>query len=173
MLIRDRVKELRRVKASELRPSPLNWRTHGTAQADALRGILAEVGFAGAVIARELPDLSLELIDGHLRCETTPDMEVPVLILDVDEAEAKKLLATFDPIGALAGADAARLDTLLREVDTGNEALQQMLSELAEKTGVIPADFPAAPDEFPSYDETIETDSCCPKCGYKWNEGKK
>ena len=66
MNIRDRVKELRRVPASQLRPSPKNWRTHPKEQADALRGLLAEVGFAGAALARELPDGSLELIDGHL-----------------------------------------------------------------------------------------------------------
>jgi hypothetical protein len=44
MNIRDRIKELRRVKASELRPSPKNWRTHPQAQQDALRGVLAEIG---------------------------------------------------------------------------------------------------------------------------------
>jgi hypothetical protein len=77
--IRDRVKELRRVRAGDLRPSPKNWRTHSAAQADALRGLLAEVGFAGALLARELPGGELELIDGHLRAETLPDEPVPVL----------------------------------------------------------------------------------------------
>ncbi len=36
MKIRDRIKELRRVKASELLPNPKNWRTHPTEQADAM-----------------------------------------------------------------------------------------------------------------------------------------
>ena len=80
MQIRDRIKEFRRVKASQLRPHPKNWRTHPPAQQDALRGVLAEIGYAGALLARELPDGSLELIDGHLRAETTPEAEVPVLI---------------------------------------------------------------------------------------------
>ncbi len=61
-------------------------------------GVLAEMGYADALLARELPDGSLELIDGHLRAETTPDMEVPVLILDLDDAEAAKLLALHDPL---------------------------------------------------------------------------
>ncbi|MBX3324091.1 MAG: P27 family phage terminase small subunit [Phycisphaeraceae bacterium] len=38
--IRDRVRELRRVRASDLRPSPRNWRTHPKAQQDVLRGVL-------------------------------------------------------------------------------------------------------------------------------------
>lgn len=56
MKIRDRIKELRRVKASELIPNPKNWRTHPEAQQNAMRGILAEVGIADAVLARETPD---------------------------------------------------------------------------------------------------------------------
>ena len=45
------------------------------------------------------------LIDGHLRAETTPDQLVPVLVLDVDENESHKLLATLDPLAAMAETD--------------------------------------------------------------------
>lgn len=67
--IRDRVVELRRVPASDLLPNPANWRRHPKAQREALQGVLEEVGFAGAVLARETSD-GLMLIDGHLRAET-------------------------------------------------------------------------------------------------------
>jgi hypothetical protein len=70
MKIRDRVKSLVRVRAGDLLPNPKNWRRHPAQQADALRGILAEVGFADALLARETPK-GLMLIDGHLRAETT------------------------------------------------------------------------------------------------------
>ena len=132
MKIRDRVKELRRVRAGDLMPNPKNWRTHPASQADALKGILAEVGYADALLARELPDGTLMLVDGHLRAETTPELEVPVLILDVNEAEADKLLLSLDPLAALAETNAMALDSLLREVDTGSEGLQQMYADLAE-----------------------------------------
>ena len=130
MEIKDRIRELRRVPAGELRPNPRNWRTHPPAQQNALRGILSEIGYAGALSARELPDGSLMLIDGHLRTEITPDQAVPVLVLDVTEAEADKLLATIDPLAAMAEADAIKLDALLKEIDTDSEALQEMLVEL-------------------------------------------
>jgi hypothetical protein len=148
--IRDRVKEFRRVKAGTLRPSPKNWRTHPKGQLDALRGVLADIGFAGACLARELPDGTLELIDGHARAETVPgDTEVPVLVLDVTEAEADTLLATFDPIGAMAGADADKLDALLRGVQTGNEAVAALLEATAVDAGAMPnvgaADLPTLP----------------------------
>lgn len=136
MHIRDRVKELRRVRASQLRPHPKNWRTHPQAQQDALRGVLAEIGYADALLARQLPDGSLELIDGHLRAETTPDMEVPVLVVDLDESEAAKLLALLDPLAGLAGADADILADLLSDVHTENDAVQSLLDRLTAEAGI-------------------------------------
>ena len=167
MNIRNRVKELRHVPASDLRPNPKNWRTHPTAQRDALRGILAEVGMADAVLARELPDGSLMLIDGHLRAETLGDGNVPVLILDVNEAEADKLLATLDPLAAMADSDAARLDELLRNVDTGSEALQQLIAATAEDAGVVPPNFePSSIADQGKLDEKTKTQ--CPECGHEF-----
>ena len=92
MNVRDRIQRLRRVKASRLRRHPKNWRTYPVAQQDAVRGQLA----------RELDDGSLELIDGHLRAEITPDAEVPVLVVDLGDREAAKLLALHDPLAELA-----------------------------------------------------------------------
>jgi len=132
MQIRDRIKELRRVRASELRPNPRNWRTHPQAQRDALCGVLAEVGYANALLARELPDGSLELIDGHLRAETTPDMEVPVLILDLNDSEAAKLLALHDPLAAMAEANDEMLAGLIADVETENDAVQAMLDRMIQ-----------------------------------------
>ncbi len=133
MHIRDRIKELRRVRASELAPNPRNWRTHPKAQQDALRGVLAEVGYADALLARELPDGRLELVDGHLRAETTPDAIVPVLVLDVDEAEAVKILLTHDPLAALAEADTERLRALIEDSDFESPSVIEMLAQLEEE----------------------------------------
>jgi DNA modification methylase len=133
MEVRDRIKELRRVRGRDLRTNPHKWRKHPKSQAAALTGALEEIGYAGAVLARELADGSLELLDGHLRAELTPDALVPVLVLDVDDAEAKKLIATFDPLGAMATIGAVELEALLKEVETGNEALKKMLADLAKE----------------------------------------
>ncbi len=149
MQIRDRVKELRRVEAGSLRPNAKNWRTHPAAQSDALRGVLAEIGWASALVARELPDGSLELIDGHLRAETAPESLVPVLVLDVSESEADKLLATLDPLAAMAVADADKLDALLREVQTGSQPLADMLTKLAADSGIVPPQGSDAQAEEP------------------------
>lgn len=133
--IRDRVKELRRVKASELQANPKNWREHPTQQRDALRGILEEVGIAGALLARETEDGTLQLIDGHLRAEDDPDIEWPVLVLDVNQDEADKLLLTHDPLSAMAETNKGLLDTLLKECAISNEAVNDMLTDLAKDAG--------------------------------------
>jgi hypothetical protein len=142
MKIRNRIKELRRVKAGLLRPHPRNWRTHPAAQQDALRGVLAEIGYADALLARELPDGTLELIDGHLRAEITPEAEVPVLIVDLDDVEAAKLLALHDPLAAMAETDEAMFAELLADVETQSEAVQRLLDGMLGEPGVSPESEP-------------------------------
>jgi DNA modification methylase len=129
--IRDRIKDLRRVRAKDLLPNPKNWRKHPKSQVDALRGLLAEIGYADALLAKELPSGKLMLIDGHLRAETTPNAQVPVLVLDVTEEEADKILVTLDPLASMAESDAERIKALLTTVRTENEAVQELLKRAA------------------------------------------
>jgi DNA modification methylase len=129
--IRDRIKELRRVKASELVPNPKNWRRHPKEQAAALRGLLSEIGYADALLARELDDGRLMLIDGHLRADTTKKAMVPVLVLDVTEDEADKLLLTLDPLAAMALGDQASVAALLETVRTDSQAVAELLERVA------------------------------------------
>jgi hypothetical protein len=157
---RDRIRELRRVRASELLPNPRNWRLHPASQRAALTGVLTEIGFADALLARELPDGRLELVDGHLRAETAPEQLVPVLVLDIDDAEAKKILLTLDPLAAKAEPSPEQLDSLLREVTTNSAAVEAMLAELAAEVGI--ANEPsliAVPDYVERFCVVIECQS--------------
>src|SRR6266852_1890706 len=99
---RNRIKAHRKVRAGDLVPHEWNFRAHPEAQRAVLAGIYHEVGFARSLLAYELPDGRLKLIDGHLRRDIDPDMEVDVEVLDVTEEEARKLLLTIDPLAALA-----------------------------------------------------------------------
>jgi hypothetical protein len=67
-----------------------------------LQALYAEVGFARSLLAYELPDGRLKLIDGHLRRDLAPDMEADVEVLDVNEDEARALLLSIDPLAGLA-----------------------------------------------------------------------
>ena len=154
MKIKDRILDLRRVRADSLLPNPKNWRRHPKAQADALRGLLSEIGYADALLARETPE-GLMLIDGHLRAETTPDAVVPVLVLDVTEAEADKLLLSLDPLAAMAEGDAGALRALLAQVETDSDAVRKMLDGLAKEYGAQPGPKPLD-DPGPNFEEAEE-----------------
>jgi ParB-like chromosome segregation protein Spo0J len=150
--IKDCVKELRRVKASLLVPNPKNYRTHPERQRKLLSQLFGEIGYADALLAYELPDGRLQLIDGHLRAELTPDQEVPVLVLDVTEAQANKLILTLDPLAALAETDSKILDDLLKSTPTTGD-LEAWLKERAEEAKLFDIDAGALPD-LPSGDKT-------------------
>ena len=150
MQIKNRIKELRQVKASELLPNPKNWRTHPSQQADVLRGVLADIGYADALIAYETSG-GLMLIDGHLRAETTPDMEVPVLVTDLDEREANLLLATLDPLAAMANRDQSSLLSLLETLDVQNDSVRLMLDALIQGEN----EFLPDPGETPTLDALL------------------
>lgn len=156
MNIRDRVIDQRKVPASSLRPSPMNWRTHPIQQRDALRGVLAEIGFAGAELVRQCEDGTLELIDGHLRAEEMGDQLIPVTVTNLTEAEAKKLLVVYDPIGAMAGADNEKLESLLREIDIESPALLQMVEEMASEHLGTGFEVEPDPEKAPTVKEQFQ-----------------
>jgi hypothetical protein len=134
--IRDRIKEFRRVPARELLDNEGNPRRHPQAQRDALRGVLEQVGIADALVAyhSERHGGRLTLIDGHLRKQDF-DLDWPTLVLDVTDEEADLLLATHDPLAALAEYDRPKLDALLAGVRARSPALLDMLKGLARKAG--------------------------------------
>jgi len=151
--IRSRIKELRYVLASELIPNPKNWRLHPDAQRSALNGVLAEVGYADALLARETPD-GLMLIDGHLRAEETPMQKVPVLVLDVTEKEADIILATLDPLASLAERDSGMLAELVASIDAQSDDLRKMLDDISPPVFEGETDPDDVPDDAPAICKT-------------------
>ena len=155
---KDRITGLQRIPASQLKANPKNWRKHPTNQKEALRGVLEEIGFANAVIARETPD-GLEIIDGHLRQEIMDDQDIPVLVVDVSEAEADKMLATLDPIAGMAKSDKDALDALLSGITTNNDRLASLLSTMGMfETEYLPVtDLTPHPQNYVTHpDDQIE-----------------
>lgn len=131
----------------QLLANEANWRVHPRAQQQALEGVLDEVGYVQAVIVNNRTSEAWELgkrnvptmVDGHMRVETAlskGQTEIPVVYVDLEPSEEAKILATFDPISALATTDKEKLDELLREVETGSAGVAEMLSNLAEDVGL-------------------------------------
>ncbi len=130
--IRNRIKEHRRVRTGDLVPHELNWRIHPDRQKEALEALYAEVGFARSLLAYELPDGRLKLIDGHLRRDLHPDLLVDVEVLDVDDEEARKLILSIDSLAGLAEADSRTLAELNEITRADSPALAELWQSLAE-----------------------------------------
>jgi len=156
--------------ADQFQAHPDNWRRHPQEQRDAMRAALTELGWIGVVVENVRTGY---LVDGHERvweALQNGNAEVPFVQVDISEEEEAYALATFDPIGQMAIADKEALDAVLRQVQTESAAIQQLVAQTAERAELYleqPQDTP--PEDFASYDEQIETQYCCPKCGYKWS----
>ncbi len=167
--LRDRIVELRRVKARDLEPNPRNPRLHGDSQKAAVSLLLREIGYADALIAYQTPN-GLRLIDGHLRKSLTPDAEVPVLVTDLNEQEAAIMLAAGDPLAAMAERDDGMMAELLQQADTN------LLADLLESGGdtlaallgreEVPDFGPVGEDEQGRLDERAKV--TCPSCGHSF-----
>jgi hypothetical protein len=129
--VRNRITRHVRVRAGDLVPHELNSRRHPQAQRRALLALYAEVGFARSLLAYELPDGRLKLIDGHLRQNIDPDMLVDVEVLDVNDEEARKLLLSIDPLSALADHDTRTLDELRRLTRSDSDDLTNLWRSIA------------------------------------------
>jgi DNA modification methylase len=134
--IRDRILELRRVPATDLIPNPKNWRRHPPKQRRAMKAALGEIGYADALLARVDENGNLILIDGHLRAGLTPEDRVPVLILDVSEKEAEKVLATLDPLTGMAEIDSKEWLALLSGIESDLPDFADLLSDLSSQAGL-------------------------------------
>lgn len=135
----NRIIEHGTAPANQFLAHELNARRHPGHQRDALRGSLNEVGWVAPVIVSAKTG---KLLDGHARIEEAltrdENAEVPFIKVDVSEGEERLILASFDPITNQAYYDKEVLDALLREVSTGDAALQALLSDLAQANNLIP-----------------------------------
>ena len=130
--IRNRIKAHRRVRAGDLVPHEWNFRVHPALQRAALRTLYEQIGFARSLLAYELPDGRLKLLDGHLRRDLDPDMEVDVEVLDVNDDEARALLLSIDPLAALAETQAQLHERLLELTPTDSLELEAAWRSAAE-----------------------------------------
>lgn len=161
--------------AMEFLANPLNWRLHPRFQQEALKGAMEEIGWIDEVTENANTGA---VVDGHLRVTLAlregDETPVPFKTVDLTPEEEAYALMTKDPIGALAAADKQQLDNLLRDVKSGDSAVQQMLADIAKKEGLYSGelDIQTPGDIEPKSETTAPTLSQCPKCGFEFNATK-
>jgi DNA modification methylase len=134
---RDRIVGFTRKAPHELPANDLKWRRHPGSQRAALRAALEGVGTVGPVI---LNVQTGRLVDGHLRVELAIEAAqetLPVILVELSLEEERLVLATYDPIGALAEADTAELATLLSQVETADDDLRRLLDGISTAPDVL------------------------------------
>jgi DNA modification methylase len=133
---------------TQLLANPRNWRRHPGVQRDALRDSLDEVGWVQQILVNTTTN---HLIDGHARVEeaiSRGEAEVPVLYVTLTEDEERLVLATLDPLGALATVDVEALTSLRAELGTDSVALKRMLDDILA-AHPLPKVFRTDPDDVP------------------------
>ena len=142
------------VAPGDLIANAANWRLHSDYQRDVLTGVMNEVGWVQEVIVNQRTG---NIIDGHLRVDIARERgeNVPVLYVDVSQADEKKILATLDPIAGLAETDKDQLSNLLDEISTQDENILHLLETMAADNGLIPDN---SEDEDGPEDDTDDPD---------------
>jgi len=168
MELESRIIEHGEAAPADLVANPHNWRVHPQAQLDALAAVLDTVGWVQDVIFNRQ---SGYLLDGHARVAIATqrgETSVPVVYVDLNEEEERLMLATLDPLSAMAESDRAALEDLLALVKTEDEALGAMFGALAN--GYEPLTISESPSLGPEFDEQIAdgiTICECKACGHE------
>lgn len=142
------------VDPEQLLAHPLNARRHPGEQRDALRESLDRAGWVDVV---KVNTRTGHVVDGHARVEEaiTAGAKVPVLWVDLDEDTERFVLATLDPISAMATYDAEVMSMLTDGLAIESQGLIDMLGDVVvDKTlGLGPVtDGPApATDDDTTY----------------------
>lgn len=137
---RNRIVRTGEEAPDQLLANPRNWRIHPRHQQNVLGGVLEQVGWVTHVIVNERTG---HVVDGHARVGlaiSRNEATVPVTYVDLSEAEEALVLATLDPISALAAADKDTFGELMRWVETDDTAVQQLLDDLQLSLGVVTGD---------------------------------
>ncbi len=165
MAWRNRIIGYAEVDPNDLLANPRNWRIHPQNQQESLEAVLEEVGFVDDIIVNQKTGF---VVDGHLRVALALRHEqtsVPVKYVDLDENEELIILATLDPLAAMAATDVEKLGELMQIVSTDDDRMKKMLTDLAFEQGVgIPDFFAGGEDEQARLDQPGAVE--CPECGH-------
>jgi len=127
---------------------------HPEAQQKALAGLLDQVGWVQDVIVNQRTG---HVVDGHLRVALAigrQEAAIPVVYVDLSEHEEQVVLASLDPLGAMAASDADALSELLAGVAIDSDDLRAALEKVTPATAGPPGDDPGI-DYRPQYGVTV------------------
>ena len=90
-----------------------------------------------------------------------------------DDDEALRILLADNRANDLAMYDNGALEELLKQLSATEDGLEGTLFDLADIDDLQIDNQPLDLSEFEKFDETIDTEHECPKCGYEWSGKQK
>jgi len=158
-------------KIADLVPYDRNARTHSEEQIAQIAKAIQEFGWTNPVLIDE----DSRLIAGHGRIAAASLLGLAVVpticVRGLSEAQRRALTLADNKLALNAGWDFALVTSELQALQmiggVDLDAVGFSLDELEELIGKNPDAKP--PDEFEEYDESIETEHRCPKCGFEWS----
>ena len=143
---------------TQLLANDKNWRIHPHAQELALSEVMREVGLCQNIVVNKR---SGKVVDGHLRVAmaiSEGQPALPITYVDLSDEQEALILASLDPLSAMAGTDTEKLTDLLSQFSVGPGALADLLGSIEHV-------------EFKEFDESAADDVKmveCPECGHKF-----
>ena len=124
--------------ASQLLANPFNHRRHPDKQRKAVAASIREIGFVKSVIVNRTTG---HVIDGHERIMQAlaqgDDTMVDVEYVELSEEKEKLALLILDKTSELATVDNASLEALVGDVQTAEQALADLITEMSQEAGLL------------------------------------
>lgn len=165
---KNRIVKYGEIDLSQALANPHNWRVHPYEQAQALEGVLDEVGIVQNVLvnlrtSEKWPrqERNVEtFIDGHLRATRAMGRGVPTLpatYVDLDPNEERMILLSLDSIGGMAKSDEEQLRILFEQVKAEDEKAVAFLEAFADDYGMtLGGEKKEITDVPPPIDQAVE-----------------
>lgn len=154
---------------AKLLQNPKNWRIHPKHQEQGLAAVLDEVGWVQRIVVNKRTGF---VVDGHLRARLAVarnEKTIPVSYVDLSDQEEMIILATLDPIAAMADRDDDALKKILAIAEGASSSIDELLGKIKLNAGFFKDKNPEpkAPPSPPG--KLVHT---CPRCKLKFSTGK-
>lgn len=164
--------KLTKLKIEDLTEYPGNYNKHPESQLSELKRSLEDFGqFKNIVVWQN------KVIAGNglvMAAKERGDSDIYAIDRsDLTQQQAESLLIADNETAKLALPDMGDLSELLKGFDEPLD-IPGVSEDLLNSLNFGSDDEPGlndkeSPEDFPEYDEEIETEYCCPKCNYQWS----
>jgi len=162
-----------RVALADIAPHERNYNRHPADQIKRIAASLRKFGQVRSIVVWRSTILAGHGVVEAARSLGWNEITADVLPDDYPEHLALAYIAADNELARLGDPDQAALAAILQEsaaadaelleaIGYGEAELQALIDSLADA-------HEESPDDFSEYGEDIETQYCCPKCGYKWS----